>query len=59
MPHLVVGGHIWCAATQNHSVKEVSAYIIWYRVHTWGLQGKCHKFLFCALLCTFTNRYTC
>ena len=38
----------------DHSLKEVSAYIIWYRVHTWGLQGKCHKF-FCVLLCVFTN----
>ena len=27
----------------GHSLKEVSAYISWYRVHTWGLQGKCHK----------------
>ena len=30
----------------DQSLKEVSAYIIWYRVHTWGLQGKCHKFFF-------------
>ena len=27
----------------DHSLKEVSAYIIWNRVHTWGLQGKCHE----------------
>ena len=36
----------------DHSLKEVSAYIIWYRVHTLGLQGKCH-WLFSVLL--FTN----
>ena len=34
---------IWCAVTQNQGLKEVSAYIIWYRVHTWGLQGKGNK----------------
>ena len=27
----------------DHSLKEVSAYIIWYSVHTWDLQGSCHK----------------
>ena len=36
----------------DHSLKEVSAYIIWYRVHTLDLQGKCHR-LFSVLL--FTN----
>ena len=38
----------------DHSLKEVNAYIILYRVHNWGLQGKCHKF-FSVLLCVFTN----
>ena len=46
---------IWCSVTQNQALKEVSAYIIWHRVHTWGLQGKCHKLSFFTLLCTFTN----
>ena len=50
LPHMV------CADPESgtdHSLKEVSAYIIWYRVHTWGLQGK--QVIFCALLCIFTN----
>ena len=36
----------------DHSLKEVSAYIIWYRMHTWGLQGKYHK-LFSVLFCIY------
>ena len=39
----------------DHSLKEVSAYIRWYRVHTWGLQGKFQKLRSCELLCKFTN----
>ena len=37
----------------DHSLKEVSAYIVWYRMHTWVLQGKHHKLcsvLFCVYL---------
>ena len=43
---------IWWDVTQNQALitKEVSAYISWYRVHTWGLQGKCHK-LFSVNFC--------
>ena len=39
---------------KSGGLKEVSAYIIWYRVHTWGLQGK-GKVIFCALPCIFTK----
>ena len=39
----------------DHSLKEVSAYIIWYRGHTKGLQSKCYKVFFYAFLCIFTN----
>ena len=47
---------IWCAVTQNQALNEVSAYIIWYRVHTLGLQGKGHKSFSVHLeLCIFTN----
>ena len=33
-------------SSTDYSLKEVSAYIIWYRLHTWGFQV-----IFCALLC--------
>ena len=36
----------------DHSLQEVSAYSIWYRVHTWALQGKCHKIL-SVLFCVY------
>ena len=36
----------------DHSVKEVSAYIICCRLHTWGFQGKCHR-LFSVLFCVY------
>ena len=39
----------------DHSIKEVSAYIIRYRVHIWSLGGKCHKLFFYALLFISTN----
>ena len=51
LPYMVCGDP---DSGTDHSLKEVNAYIIWYRVHTWGLQGKCHIIL-CALLCIFTN----
>ena len=44
------------ASGTDHSLKEVSAYIIWYRVHTWGLQGKCHR-LFSVLFCIYLQIY--
>ena len=47
LPYMVCGDP---ESGTDHSLKQVSAYIIWYRVHTWGLQGKCHK-LFSVLFC--------
>ena len=39
----------------DHSLKDFSAYIIWYRVHTWGLQWYLPQDIFYALLCISTN----
>ena len=40
LPYMVCGDP---ESGTDYSLLEVSAYIIWYRIHTLGLQGKCHK----------------
>ena len=47
--------HVVCHIPESgseHSLKKVSNNIVWYRLHTWGLQGKCHK-LFSVLFCVY------
>ena len=53
MPYMVRGDP---ESGTDHSLKDVSAYIIWYRVHTWASRVKLMpQAIFCALLCIFTN----
>ena len=53
LPYIMVCGDP--ESGTDHSLKEVSGYSIWYRVHTWGRLGKCHNSFFCTLLCLFTS----